>query len=94
MLKSSLSAEELLGQIVATHGQWGEGKNKAAATFERLHFATLSLTCYVTSFGMSVADFQGLAQAVPEIDYEELLEEMEKLDTADLILIHRRVALR
>ena len=94
MLKSSLSAEELLGQIVATHGQRGEGKNKAAATFERLHFATLSLTCYVTSFGMSVAEFQALAQAVPEIDYEELLEEMEKLDTADLILIHRRVALR
>ena len=43
---------------------------------------------------MSVAEFQGLAQAVPEIDYEELLEEMEKLDTADLILIHRRVTLR
>ena len=43
---------------------------------------------------MSVAELQGLAQAVPEIDYEELLEEMEKLDTADLILIHRRVALR
>ena len=37
---------------------------------------------------------QGLAQAVPEIDYEELLEEMEKLDVADLMLIHRKVTLR
>tara|TARA_Y100000589_G_scaffold114078_1_gene108349 strand:+ start:402 stop:533 length:132 start_codon:yes stop_codon:yes gene_type:complete len=43
---------------------------------------------------MSVAEFQALAQAVPEIDYEELLEEMEKLDIADLMLIHRKVALR
>ena len=94
MLKSSLSAEELLGQIVAPHGQRGEGKNKAAATFERLHFATLSLTCYVTSLQASVSKPQGLAQAVPEIDYEELLEEMEKLDIADLMLIHRKVTLR
>ena len=37
---------------------------------------------------------QGHAQAVPEIDYEELLEEMEKLDIADLMLIHRKVTLR
>ncbi|KZR85536.1 hypothetical protein MITS9509_02719 [Synechococcus sp. MIT S9509] len=27
------------------------------------------------------------------MDYEELLEEMKKLDIADLILIHRRAAL-
>jgi len=28
------------------------------------------------------------------MNYEELLEEMEKLDVADLLLIHRRVARR
>lgn len=33
-------------------------------------------------------------QATSAMDYEELLEEMEKLDIADLLLIHRRVALR
>jgi hypothetical protein len=31
---------------------------------------------------------------VSDIDYEELLEEMEKLDIADLLLIHRRAAVR
>ena len=29
-----------------------------------------------------------------QLDYEELLEEIEKLNIADLILIHRRVALQ
>jgi len=37
---------------------------------------------------------QSSVQSTSLLDYEELLEEMEKLDIADLILIHRRVALK
>ena len=37
---------------------------------------------------------QSSAQATSTLNYEELLEEMEKLDIADLLLIHRRVARR
>ena len=37
---------------------------------------------------------QSSAQAASTLKYEELLEEMEKLDIADLLLIHRRVAMR
>ncbi|QNJ23685.1 hypothetical protein SynMITS9220_02400 [Synechococcus sp. MIT S9220] len=37
---------------------------------------------------------QSSAQAASTLNYEELLEEMEKLDIADLLLIHRRVAMR
>ena len=37
---------------------------------------------------------QNSAQSTPTLNYEELLEEMEKLDIADLLLIHRRVARR
>ena len=37
---------------------------------------------------------QSLVQSTPALDYEELLEEMEKLDIADLLLIYRRVASR
>ncbi len=40
-----------------------------------------------------MAELQSLAKAVPAVDYEELVEEMEKLNIADLLLIHRRVAL-
>ena len=34
------------------------------------------------------------AQATSGIAYEELLEEMGKLDIADLLLIHRKIVLR
>ena len=34
------------------------------------------------------------AQAASGIAYEELLEEMGKLDIADLLLIHRKIVLR
>ncbi|QNI56165.1 hypothetical protein SynBIOSE41_03696 [Synechococcus sp. BIOS-E4-1] len=37
--------------------------------------------------------FPSSIQATSSMDYEELLEEMKKLDIADLILIHRRAAL-
>ncbi len=37
---------------------------------------------------------KGSIQATSAMNYEELLEEMEKLDIADLLLIHRRVAIR
>jgi len=37
---------------------------------------------------------QSSAQATSTLNYEELLEEMEKLDIADLLLIHRKVAMR
>ena len=37
---------------------------------------------------------QSSVQSTPTLNYEELLEEMEKLDIADLLLIHRRVARR
>ena len=40
-----------------------------------------------------MAELQSLAKAVPTVDYEELVEEMEKLNIADLLLIHRRVTL-
>ena len=41
-----------------------------------------------------MANPQSSAQSTPTLNYEELLEEMEKLDIADLLLIHRRVARR
>jgi hypothetical protein len=41
-----------------------------------------------------VVHSQSSAQAASNMNYEELLEEMEKLDVADLLLIHRRVARR
>ena len=34
------------------------------------------------------------AQTTSAIAYEELLEEMGKLDIADLLLIHRKIVLR
>ncbi len=39
-------------------------------------------------------DLNSPVHASPSMDYEELLEEMKKLDIADLLLIHRRVTLR
>ena len=38
-----------------------------------------------------MAHSQSSVQSTPAMDYEQLLEEMEKLNIADLILIHRRV---
>ncbi len=37
---------------------------------------------------------QSPSKATSTLNYEELLEEMEKLDIADLLLINRRVAMR
>ena len=68
-------------------------REKTLATFECLHSVTPSLSCYVTLCSVQVAELQSLAKAVPAVDYEELVEEMEKLNIADLLLIHRRVAL-
>ena len=39
-----------------------------------------------------MTDQQSSFQLTPILNYEELLEEMKKLDIADLLLIHRRVA--
>ena len=41
-----------------------------------------------------MAENKSFPKAAPTIDYEELLEEVEKLDIADLMLIHRKVSLR
>ena len=41
-----------------------------------------------------MAGLQSTVKLTNAMEYEELLEEMEKLDIADLLLIHRRVALR
>ena len=41
-----------------------------------------------------MANSQNPAQSTSSMHYEQLLEEMEKLDIADLLLIHRRVAMR
>ena len=41
-----------------------------------------------------MANPKSSVQPTSAMDYEELLEEMEKLDIADLLLIHRRVTIR
>lgn len=41
-----------------------------------------------------MANPQSTDDSTSAIDYEELLEEMKKLDIADLLLIHRRVTMR
>ncbi len=41
-----------------------------------------------------MVDQKSQVHASTSMNYEELVEEMEKLDIADLLLIHRKIALR
>ena len=41
-----------------------------------------------------MAHSQSSVQSTSAMDYEQLLEEMEKLNIADLLLIHRRISMR
>ena len=53
-----------------------------------------STSLLIISSRRQMTNPQSSAQSTPTLNYEELLEEMEKLDIADLLLIHRRVARR
>ena len=64
-----------------------------ATTLGSLHFVTHSLGSTPSHCSSQVVR-PSSTQAVSDIDYEELLEEMEKLDIADLLLIHSRAAVR
>ena len=41
-----------------------------------------------------MVDQKSPVHASTSMNYEELVEEMKKLDIADLLLIHRKIALR
>ena len=59
-----------------------------------LQTVTIEVFCYVSSRSNVMTNQPKPAQATSAIAYEELLEEMGKLDIADLLLIHRKIVLR
>lgn len=60
-------------------------------SFTKRYGSTSLLTI---SYPGLMANPQSTDDSTSAIDYEELLEEMKKLDIADLLLIHRRVTMR